>query len=169
MADSGKTPKFIWVVVGLILLAVVAYAILSGQPIENIKMPGGEVKFGAKPKDQRFSFIVSQDIGTGTVQSETVIYIDGNKAASLYADANRRGVTAKITVPRPGQYSYRLEQTGIHLVVYEPDFSQKHPAKFTYTGEGRININPGDGFKIGTIMYSSGARKLELWPILTKE
>lgn len=159
MAENKQYSKFIWLVAGVILLAVAAYAFFQGQPV---KFP-----FGDKPVDQGFNFMVSHDIGTDTVQSELVLYIDGGRAASLSVDRNRPSATATITLPKPGLYGYRLEETVISDVT-SPDMSR------TYTGEGKLEINPGDGFRVGRIVTLFGpglpsATKLTLSRILTKE
>jgi len=173
MSEENKYRKFICFVVGVIFLAVVAYALFSGQLIENLKVPGGEVKFGVKPEDQRINVIGSYDIGQGTVQGETTIYIDGHRVASLYADSNRPAATATVTVPKPNQYSYRLEETEISY-VYDSDSSQRRLQKFTRTAEGKIEIRAGDGFKVGHNIDLHGQgipadTKLTLRRISTKE
>jgi len=168
MSDSSKYPKFIWVVVALILVAVVGFALLSSQPVQEVIFPvGGGVKFGPKAKEETVRFYVSYERdGNLVIEGQAVLHLSGApQPMTLFVDRAKPFHTASITVPKPGTYAYRLEQVETHR-------SQKNREDVSVLvairGDGEIDVQPGIAFKIHRVL-SGGEWSAELQGVRSEE
>jgi len=150
MSDPSKYPKFIWVVVALILVAIVGYALLSDQPVQEIEFPGGGVKFGPRAKEETVRFYVSYErSGTLVIEGQAVLYLSGAHPMTLSVDRGKPFQTASITVPRPGTYAYQLEQMEIHR--YQKD-GEDVLVRVAMRGDGKVDVQPGIAFQITRVL-----------------
>jgi hypothetical protein len=154
MSDPSKYPKFIWVVVALVLVAVVGYALISKQPVQEIQFPGGGVKFGPGTKDETVRFYVSYEReGNLVLEGQAVLYLAGSaQPLTLSVGRGKPFHTANVTVPRPGSYAYRLEQIELHR--YQQD-GRDVAMRVAMQGEGKIDVNPGTAFSITRILQAA--------------
>ena len=167
MSNSMKTPKFIWLSIGIILIVVAGYALFSNQRISRLAFPGGEVQFELpQPKDETVRFAVIHDISYELlpVRVHTVIYIDGRMAAKLVVEPNKRVATASIAVPTPGIYSYVLEQE-VQILFTDPASGKLHSSsknKKQMGGRGTINVKRGEAFIVALDHYPNSKGMLIL-------
>jgi len=154
MSDSSKYPKFIWVVVAIILVVVVGYALISKQSVQEVQFPGGNVKFGPGTKDETVRFYVSYERETPNLvlEGQAVLYLAGAQPMTLSVGRDKPFHTAHVTVPRPGTYAYRLEQVELHRYQQDGrDVSVQVPMR----GEGKIDVQPGIAFNIKRVMQAA--------------
>jgi hypothetical protein len=79
----------------------------------------------------------------------TTIYIDGKMSAKLNVGPNKRIAIARISMPKPGSYSYMLEQD-VQLLLPDSEHSELYSPSNRYQigGHGKIKVKAGDAFII---------------------
>ncbi|MFL5401413.1 MAG: hypothetical protein ACJ8BF_01175 [Gemmatimonadales bacterium] len=113
-----------------------------------------------KSKDSSITISISYDPKVhDIVDSKTVVYMLGKPMAELHLTKEHPFHTASITLPRPGTYKYRLEQTQHLLREITSDPEGKHFIEMrnfleNWSGEGTIEASEGSAFKVGGIIHS---------------
>ena len=148
MGTNKGYPKFIWIIVAVILVTVVGYALLSRQPIDEVKFPGGGVKFGSKQGQESVTFSISYDKSKSVIEGRADVFLANVPAITLSVDRQRAFQTKSVTVPNPGTYAYRIEQREVRLLVSGSDLKTEFPVNVDIRGEGKINVKPGVSYKI---------------------
>jgi len=147
MSDNKGYPKFIWVVVAVILVTLIGYALLSRQPIREVEFPGGGVKFGPAPKEGNVTFSISYDRDANVIEGNAAVYLAGSRV-NLAVDRQKPFQTKIVSVPKSGTYAYRLEHNEIKSMISGSDLKTRVPVGYQYRGEGKIDVQPGKAYKI---------------------
>lgn len=168
MSDQSKIPRFMWIVVAVVLVATLGYALRSNRPIDEITFPGGgAVKFGADAKDETVKFFVSYEADIPLVtEGEAVLYLSGTDPITFAVDQTKRFHTVSVTMSKAGTYSYRLEQRETHRLQQN---GSDVLVPVTIRGDGRIDVQPGAAFKILRVLAPREGWSSELQGVLSEE
>ena len=147
MSDNKKYPKFIWIIVAIILVTVVGYALLSRQPIKEVKFPGGGVKFGPAPKEESLTFSISYDRDANVIEGNATVFIAGFRV-NLAVSRQKPFQTKTVTLPKSGVYAYRLEHSEVKSMISGVDLRTRVAVPYQYRGEGKIDVQPGKAYLI---------------------
>ena len=163
MSDSPKYPKFLWAMGAVILVVIVGHVLFSGQPVEEIEFPGGRAKFGPKPKDEAVSFFISYARDEHVIEGDAVIYLAGAGVVNLHVDHKSPFHTVTTTVPKPGEYAYRIEQRQVSSLISGADLRTRVPVTFQMRAEGRIDVQPGTAFLLAPVLELKGGGRPAEW------
>jgi len=153
----GGIPKFVWIAGVVLLTAVVGYAIVFQQGVDEVKMPGVfEAKFRPPQPDAAVLVPVSYDADRIAIEGTAMVQIGGAEPIRLAIGAGQAFHTARVSLPRPGTYAYRIELRETHAV--NDDRGRRVAAPFNMTGEGNIDVRAGSGFTIRRILTSGYGR-----------
>lgn len=169
MSASKGYPKFIWIIVAVILIVIVGYALLSRQPIEELKFPGGGVKFGSVQNEESVTFSISYDKDEFLIEGHAEVYLANAPTISLSVDSQRPFDTKSVTVPNPGTYAYRIEQREVQLLISGSDMRTRVPVNVNMSGEGKINVQAGKSYKVTPVLVLRGGGKGGEWTTSLEE
>jgi hypothetical protein len=109
-------PDFAYVVGLIILGGVVVYAIRR-QAVDTVSVPGGKIKFRAPANDQSLPFTISYESSQAQTQEGHARVSVNGQVFDLSISQHQPYQTVSTTVPAPGVYSYRIEQSEVQLVM----------------------------------------------------
>lgn len=169
MSDNQNIPLFVWIVGAVVLVIIVGYALFSKQQVQEIEFPGGRAKFGPKMNDEAFSFFISYTRDEHVIKGDAVVYLAGAGEVNLHVDQNSPFHTLTKTVPKPGTYTYRIEQTQVSSVFSGTDSRTLVPVTFQMSGEGRIEVHPGASFILTPVLELQSSGRPAVWTTRLEE
>ena len=122
---------------------------------------------GQKPLDEATSFFIAYSKNESVTEGDATIYIAGAGTVNLHVDRLNPFSTVNVSVPKPGQYAYRIELRQTEYLV--PPFTRGRRASVAKIGEGKIDVQPGVGFNLLSAITLKGKPFALLDVIRTEE